>query len=183
MSGRPERAAGAPAEPRAGFGPLWHHRARPWQPWNRRLRLRVYPGWSRHSRSCPAGSRCPPTVPSGPAGGGAASQQLQAPAALSGEFCAFTAPLGLAPGLAGLELAPLDFFRSRSDLFWSGVRHLPMPWDLPMSCCHLLLSLVSAPSPVQPDLGHSQGWDSHSCSEQPVPGPQHPQGGEFLPHS
>ncbi|NWU81158.1 WASF3 protein, partial [Onychorhynchus coronatus] len=46
---------------------------------------------------------------------------------------------------------------------------------------HLLLSQV-APSPVQPGLGHSQGWGSHSFSGQPVPGPPHPHSQEFLPN-
>ncbi|KAM7024528.1 uncharacterized protein M8220_015806 isoform 2-T3 [Acridotheres tristis] len=81
MSGRPERAAAAPAEPRAAFGALWHHLARPWQPWNSRLWLGVGPSWSQHFCSCRAGSRCPPSIPACHAGGGAASQQLQAPAA------------------------------------------------------------------------------------------------------
>ncbi|KFO59395.1 V-type proton ATPase 116 kDa subunit a isoform 2, partial [Corvus brachyrhynchos] len=37
-----------------------------------------------------------------------------------------------------------------------------------------------APSPVQPGLGHFQGWGSHSFSGQPVPGPPHPHREEFL---
>ena len=47
---------------------------------------------------------------------------------------------------------------------------------------HLPLSQVT-PSPVQPGLGHFQGWGSHCFSGQPVPGPQHPHSQEFLPKS
>uniref|UniRef100_A0A8B9F808 Peptidase S1 domain-containing protein n=1 Tax=Amazona collaria TaxID=241587 RepID=A0A8B9F808_9PSIT len=45
---------------------------------------------------------------------------------------------------------------------------------------HLPLDRV-APSPVQPGVEHCQGWDSHSFSGQPVPGPQHPHREELLP--
>ena len=37
-----------------------------------------------------------------------------------------------------------------------------------------------AQSPVQPDPEHFQGGGSHSFSRQPVPGPHHPHGKEFL---
>ena len=44
---------------------------------------------------------------------------------------------------------------------------------------HLPLSQV-AQSPIQPGLGHYQGWSSHSFSGKPVPGPHHPHREEFL---
>ncbi|NXS01543.1 KCD20 protein, partial [Oxylabes madagascariensis] len=44
---------------------------------------------------------------------------------------------------------------------------------------HLPLS-QAVPSPIQPGLGHFQGWGSHSFSEQPLPGPPHPHREEFF---
>ena len=38
-----------------------------------------------------------------------------------------------------------------------------------------------AQSPIQPGLEHCQGGGSHSFSGQPMPGPHHPHGEEFLP--
>ncbi|NXG23775.1 SESN2 protein, partial [Grallaria varia] len=39
-----------------------------------------------------------------------------------------------------------------------------------------------APSPIQPGLGHFQGWGSHSFSARPAPGPAHPHREQFLPN-
>ena len=44
---------------------------------------------------------------------------------------------------------------------------------------HLPLDQV-AQSPIQPGLDHCQGWDSHSFSGQPVPGPHHPHREELV---
>ena len=41
----------------------------------------------------------------------------------------------------------------------------------------------AAPSPIQPGLGHCQGWGSHSSSGQPGPGPHRPLREEFPPYS
>ena len=46
---------------------------------------------------------------------------------------------------------------------------------------HLPLDQV-AQSPIQPGLGHCQGWGSHSLSGQPVPVSHHPHSKEFLPY-
>jgi len=45
---------------------------------------------------------------------------------------------------------------------------------------HLPLDQV-AQSSIQPGLEHLQGGGSHNFSGQPVPGPHHPHGEEFLP--
>ena len=39
-----------------------------------------------------------------------------------------------------------------------------------------------AQSPIQPGLGHCQGWGIHSCSGQPVPVSYHLHCIEFLPN-